>query len=104
MAHVRTLTIVGGESSGPSGDLMSMIESGESLLRAGRLAEARTAFMDAAATAEYSEDGASLVRAALGVGGVWVHEQRDVVARATVDALWQRAAAVAPVGTLGHAR
>jgi tetratricopeptide (TPR) repeat protein len=40
----------------------------------------------------------------LGVGGIWVHEQRDVVARAAVDALWQRARRLAPVGSLEEAR
>ena len=39
------------------------------------------------------------VAAALGAGGIWVHEQRDVIARASVRALWQRAGAMAPAGS-----
>jgi hypothetical protein len=45
-----------------------------------------------------------LVAAALGVGGIWVHEQREVVARARVRALWERASTVVSPGSLDEAR
>ena len=42
--------------------------------------------------------------AALGVGGIWVNEQRDVVARAEVQSLWERARARVPAGSVEEAR
>jgi tetratricopeptide (TPR) repeat protein len=60
--------------------------------------------MAVADAAEGAGDASTLVAAALGAGGLWVHEQRDVIARASVHALWQRARAVAPADSLARAR
>jgi hypothetical protein len=54
--------------------------------------------------AERSGDGASLVRAALGAGGIWVQEERDVVGRARLHAVWERASSVVPPDSLEEAR
>ena len=78
--------------------------TGEAARRAGLLAEARAAFLASADAAARSGDDPALVQAALGVGGLWVHEQRDVVGRAQVWALWDKAAAVVLPGSLDQAR
>lgn len=83
---------------------MSRVEAATSARRAGLLADARTGFMGVAAAAAAEGDDALLVTAALGVGGLWVHEQRDVVGRAEVRALWERAGQVVPAGSLDAAR
>ncbi len=80
------------------------LEAAESSRRAGNLAEARQRFTAIAAAAERTGDASALVAAGLGVGGLWVHEHRDVIGGASVRALWQRALDVAPVGSLEHAR
>jgi hypothetical protein len=82
----------------------SLLEVAETCRRAGRLAEARQSFLDAATAADESGDKQSLVLAALGVGGLWVHEHRDVVELARVEALWQRALDMAVPGSLDEAR
>ncbi len=60
--------------------------------------------MGAAKAAEKAGDAPAFVGAALGVGGIWVHEQRDVVARAAVDSLWRRARTLATAGSVEEAR
>jgi tetratricopeptide (TPR) repeat protein len=60
--------------------------------------------MEAAKTAEVEGHPASFVSAALGVGGIWVNEHRDVVARTAVDSVWQRARSLAPAGSVEEAR
>jgi hypothetical protein len=86
------------------GRAMALVEAAEASRQAGRLAAARAAFSDAAAVAASEEDGAALALAALGIGGVWVYEQRDFLQRAALDALWRRARAAAPDGSLVAAR
>jgi hypothetical protein len=86
------------------GRAMALVEAAEAHRQAGRLATARAAFAGAAAVAASEEDGAALALAALGVGGVWVYEQRDFLQRAALDALWKRARAAAPDGSLVAAR
>src|SRR2546423_1797224 len=49
-------------------------------------------------------DGRALALAALGIGGIWVFEQRDFMERAALDALWRRAKEEAPPGSLLAAR
>ena len=84
--------------------IRSLLEAAESRRRSGWLTEARDGFLEAAKVAESSTDDPALVTAALGVGGIWVHEQRDVVARAAVHSLWDRAHAVVLPGSLAQAR
>jgi hypothetical protein len=60
--------------------------------------------MEAARAADSAGDDAGFVAAALGVGGIWVREQRDVVAHAAVESLWQRARTLAPAGSVEEAR
>lgn len=60
--------------------------------------------MAAAKTAEVGGDPTSFVTAALGVGGIWVQEHRDVVARMAVDSVWQRARSLAQAGSVEEAR
>ncbi len=82
----------------------SLLEAAEAWRRAGRLAEARQNFLEAAAAADQDGDKQDLVVAALGVGGLWVTEHRDVVQRARVEALWERALDMAEPGSLEEAR
>lgn len=57
----------------------------------GALARARLAFAEAFAVAEDRGDGEALARAALGMGGLWVHERRSAVDAATVESCQRRA-------------
>lgn len=86
------------------GPWYELLEVAECARRAGRLTVARQGFMDAAVAADEAGDASALVTAALGVGGLWVHEQRDVISRASVQALWQRAGRMVPSDSLEHAR
>ena len=56
---------------------METATSGRELLEAGRLRDARIAFWTEVATAEADDDVGAQALAALGLGGVWVHEQRS---------------------------
>jgi tetratricopeptide (TPR) repeat protein len=82
----------------------SLLHRGTERRRAGQLAEARSAFLAAANIAEAERDRSALVAAALGAGGIWVQEERDVVARAVLQDLWCKAAAVVPPESLDGAR
>jgi hypothetical protein len=83
---------------------MAFVEAAEASRQAGQLAASRAAFSEAAEVAAEEEDGRALALAALGVGGIWVYEQRDFLQRAALDALWRRARAAAPAGSLIAAR
>ena len=85
-------------------DVQSLLEAAENCRRAGQLTTARDTFMSAAKVAEAAGDDLSFVTAALGAGGLWVHEHRDVVARAAVYAIWQHVGSLVPVGSLEDAR
>jgi hypothetical protein len=85
-------------------EVKSLLATAEALRRSGRLAEARSRFMDASIAAEAVGDTRVFISAALGVGGIWVQEQRDVVARAAVASLWQRARDRAETGSLEELR
>jgi hypothetical protein len=61
------------------------------LLDQGRLAEARRAFWREATSAAARGDDVALGEAALGLGGIWVHEHRSTVERSHVAALQRRA-------------
>lgn len=85
-------------------EINSLLLRGSERRRAGQLAEARSAFLAAANLAEAEGDHSALVSAALGAGGLWVQEERDVVARAVLHGLWDKATAVAPPESLDGAR
>jgi tetratricopeptide (TPR) repeat protein len=51
--------------------------------------------LEAAKLAVASSDRSALVTAALGAGGIWVYEEREVIARAALKTLWDGASAVA---------
>jgi len=83
---------------------MALVDAAEASRQAGLLAESRAAFTEAAAVAAEEEDGQALALAALGVGGIWVYEQRDFLQRAALEALWRRARMSVPEGSLIAAR
>jgi len=87
-----------------SGRAMALVEAAEASRQAGQLARARAAFAEAARVAAAEEDGRALSLAALGIGGIWVYEQRDFLERAALDALWRRARDAAAPGSLVAAR
>jgi tetratricopeptide (TPR) repeat protein len=71
---------------------------GQALLRSGRLAKAREQFRQAAHAAEEDEDATSLGLAALGLGGVWLAEERSPIERAHYLDLLRRARRQLPDG------
>jgi tetratricopeptide (TPR) repeat protein len=68
-----------------------LIERADAVLACGRLTDARAAYEVAAEAAELSGDPVLLARAALGLGGIWVHQYRNDTVRERVLAQ-QRAA------------
>jgi tetratricopeptide (TPR) repeat protein len=84
--------------------ISSLLETAERHRRAGRLAEARVLFMEAAHAADAAGDNPSFVSAALGCGGIWVNEQRDRVSLAVVQSIWQRADELTIPGSTEAAR
>jgi len=72
--------------------------AGTRLLEAGRLREARVAFWAEAEAAEAAGEVERLAEAALGLGGLWVHEHRLALDRARVTALQARALTAVPAG------
>jgi hypothetical protein len=70
----------------------------------GRLAQARDQFADAARAAVSEGDGSALAAAALGVGGLWVYEQRGFLERARLHQLWQQAREVVAPGSIAASR
>ena len=65
--------------------------AGHTLLEQGRLAQARHHFWRDAEIADAEGDAEGLARAALGLGGIWVHEHRSTLERARVDGLQRKA-------------
>jgi hypothetical protein len=84
--------------------ITELLQAAEVCRREGRLSDARAAFTEAAKAAGTAGDDPGFVTAALGVGGIWVNEQRDVVARAAVQSLWERARTLVPAGSVEEAR
>ena len=93
--------------AGAGGDrqmVTTLLEEAEANRRAGLLAQARAGYREAAEMAEAEGNPSLFVSAALGVGGIWVQEHRDVVARVAVDSLWQRARSRVEAGSVEEAR
>ncbi len=77
-----------------------LCELGEALIATGRLAEARPVFERAVAGASDAGDSITFAVAALGLGGVWVHEHRgDEPWRRYIGILRQAMAGVEGAGT-----
>ncbi len=76
---------------------------GRELLEAGRLAEAREQLWHEAQVAETEGDAVSFAAAALGLGGIWVHEHRSTLELARVVELQRRAlGGIEPTNPLSH--
>jgi hypothetical protein len=72
-------------------------------LQAGQLVLARAAFWQEVETADAAGDDERLGAAALGLGGIWVHEHRTTLEQARLAALQRRAlAALDPDSSLAH--
>ena len=71
------------EAAGSRASPDLLCQLGEALIATGRLAEARPVFERAVAGASDAGDSITLAVAALGLGGVWVHEHRG-------DESWRR--------------
>ena len=67
--------------------------TGDVFLGVGRLAEARAQFWRDAEVAEANGDSDGLAVAALGLGGIWVHEHRSTLEQAWVESLQRHALA-----------
>lgn len=77
---------------GGTGTLAPLVaELGTAMLTTGRLADARRLFRRAVAEAERSGDEMTYARAALGLGGVWVQEQRTSEERGYYNRVVDRA-------------
>ncbi len=77
--------------------------SGDVLLGAGRLADSRARCWRDAEDAEARGDVEGMAVAALGLGGIWVHEHRSTLEQARVESLQRRAlAALDPATSLAR--
>ncbi len=92
---LRTVVPTGGEAA-----------TGWEMLERGKLALARAAFWRQAEAADAHSDVERLASAALGLGGIWVHEHRSTLEQARVAALQRRALgsleALDPDSSLAH--
>jgi len=91
----------GGNKAVGAGDLLARAEKQR---KAGWLRDTRRDFEKAAITASLAGNHDHLVEAALGVGGIWVHEHRGAVDRAKVKSIWGRALELCPTGSVAEAR
>ena len=69
----------------------SSTRAASGLLMEGRLVEARVAFWHQVDEADAAGDAVLLAEAAIGLGGLWVHEHRSTLDRARVLTLQERA-------------
>ena len=83
--------------SGPSPAALQATLGG-ALQRCGQLATAREVFRRAASAAEKEGDAVSLARAAVGLGGVWLAEERSPIGRQRFFDLTARARESLPAG------
>jgi hypothetical protein len=80
-------------SSNPSGQVEVLLEWADALLVCGRLIDARRVFDRAVDLAGRAGDPVAGARAAIGLGGVWVNEQRSGVERSRIRNLQHAALA-----------
>ncbi len=83
-------------SDAPAVEAELLLVQAAAVMACGRLSEARELFQRAVAPAEESGDPRLLARAALGLGGVWVEEQRDELSRRVMLGLCRRALLALP--------
>ncbi|HST84706.1 MAG TPA: BTAD domain-containing putative transcriptional regulator [Kineosporiaceae bacterium] len=84
-------------------DAASLIELGrQALHEAGDLRASRHWFELACRSAERSGDRQALAEAGTGLGGIWLHEQRNAAVRARFHAWQSRALATATIGSDQH--
>lgn len=85
------------------GDLASLIESGRHALHEiGDLNTSRHWFELACQAAEPESDHQALAEAAIGLGGLWLHEHRNAAVRARVQFWQSRAIATTALGSAQH--
>lgn len=95
VASVREVT--------PASEVGSLIERGrQALEEVGDLRASRHWFELACRRAEREGDRQALAEAATGLGGLWLHEQRNAAVRAKVQSWQSRAMATAAVGGSHH--
>jgi tetratricopeptide (TPR) repeat protein len=82
----------------PAMEATALLGHARAVMMCGRLGDARALFDRAVGPAERSGDPRLLAIAALGLGGVWVEEQRDELSRRRLLALCRRARAALPDG------
>jgi DNA-binding SARP family transcriptional activator len=88
---------------GPSEPVEALIARGaQALHEAGDLRTSRRWFEEACRAAEEVGDSRALAEAAIGLGGIWVHEHRNAATRARVQSWQSRAMAVSTVGSDAH--
>lgn len=92
------------EYLGEAADTAALLRSGRAAYDRGHLRAAREFYAAAARAAEASDDVDSLIAAAIGIGGLWVYEQRDFMERITLEKLWDRAERLVEPGSLAAAR
>jgi hypothetical protein len=85
----RGATLAAGVSHALEAELL--LARAEAIQARGRLADARLVYDQAVAAAERSGDARLAARAALGLGGVWVEEERDELSRRRMLGLCRRA-------------
>lgn len=83
-------------------DAGALLAEGAVRLDAGRLRDARWAHGAAVKAAAAAGDDDTFVRAALGLGGLWVYEQRESVERAALEVTWQRAGELVRPGSVAE--
>jgi tetratricopeptide (TPR) repeat protein len=80
----------------PATEATALLAHARAVLLCGRLGEARALYEQAVDPAERSGEPGLLATAALGLGGVWVEEQRDELSRRRLLAVCRRALAALP--------
>lgn len=101
VAHRYAEGVEGGDPQGQ--EASALLAAAQHWLERGQLSRARAGFASAARAAEASGESEVLVAAAIGVGGLWVQEQRDVLGRVEVRALWERALGAVRPGSIQEA-
>jgi tetratricopeptide (TPR) repeat protein len=83
-------------TSSPAREAELLLAHADAVLACGRLAEARELYGKASGAADRAGDPRLLALAALGLGGVWVEEQRDEMSRRRMLGMCRRALAELP--------